>query len=684
MFSQKGILRFSVIFGILFWSLLTLVDLLELFSAKNNIELGIPSFSGQIFFILFSVSLVIFYRYSIGKAESINFVDLLWRVFVTGLLATIISLSVEFVFSVLGENKFGSNPLVINFFYHIILGVVLSFIISTFTVWKRLILYQKSKNLLLSWKIYEYALAAALVFDVFNYQYEEPAFYSVLLILLLIGLILSFNLRWIAYLNFKQKWKGILFIVLVIVYIWYFFKTLMFFSEKTPLIQDLLNSVFVLAIFIFILLYCVISLLVILFNLPTTSVFEKKLEEAVNFQRLSQSIPAGESEEKVYEILLDSAQSAVYSDAAWLQISDPKEHVEVTLTKNLDSSLIPVIQDATTNSRFKKILNSEFDRNPQTQKISANLKDVNFRSILEFPVIVKGEKIGTLALLKDVEDGFNKEMIDIIDTFVNQASISVENYRLLNEAIHNERYKEELKIATRVQNSLLPKELEQNEAFDIEAFTRAADEVGGDYYDTYKIDENRTALVIGDVSGKGTSAAFHMAQMKGIFHSLVQLDLDPKTFMVYANDALSRCLEKTSFITVSYFIIDKEKREISFARAGHCPTLFYNSQIDNTVYFKNKGLGLGILRNSDFHKYVHVNSFDFKPGDIILLYTDGVTEACNANKEEFGYDNLQASLVKYANQPPSLIRDGIINDLYDFCGRKTLNDDYTLLIVKFK
>ncbi len=684
MLSEKGIIRLSVIFGILFWSLLTLVDMIELFSIKNNIVSGMPAIVGQLFMALFTLSLITFYKYSIGKAESINFVDLLWRVFVTGLLATIISLGIEFIFSLFSNNKMGSNPLFINFLYHIILGVVLSFIISTFIVWKRLILYQKSKKLLLSWQVFEYALGAALIFDLFEFQFQEPTFYAVLSVLLVLGLYLSFNLKWIAYLNFKQKWKGILFIVLVIVYIWYFFKTLMFFAEKTPLIHDLLNSVFVLSIFAFILLYCVMSLLVILFNLPTTSVFEKKMEEAVNFQRLSQSIPAGESEEKVYEILLDSAQSAVYSDAAWLKIFDPNENIDITLTRHLDESLIPKIQEATSNSRFRKILNSELERNPVTQKISANLKDANFKSILLFPVIIKGEKIGTLALLKEVEDGFNKEMIGIIDTFVNQASISVENYRLLNEAISNERYKEELKIATKVQNSLLPQRLDQNEAFDIEAFTRAADEVGGDYYDTFQLDENRIALIIGDVSGKGTSAAFHMAQMKGIFHSLVQLDLDPKTFMTYANSALSRCLEKTSFITISYFIIDKSTKEITFSRAGHCPTLFYNKAADSTVYFKNKGLGLGILRNSNFHNYVQVNSFKFQPGDVILLYTDGVTEACNADKEDFGYDNLQASLVKYANRPPSEIRDGIINDLYEFCGRKSLGDDYTLLIVKFK
>lgn len=683
MLSQKGIIRLSVILGIIFWSLFTIVDLMALFSELNNIAFGFPAFISNALLTFFIIALILFYRFNIEQAESVNFVDLLWRVFVSGLIATVVTLSIEFFFTIFATSKVGSNTLIINFLYHINIGLVIAFLVSTFIVWKRLILYQKSKSLLAAWQLYEYALFGTLIFDLFSHDYQDPAFLAVYSILVIIGLALSFNLKWIAYLNFKQKWRSILFVLLVIIYIWYFFKTLMYFSEKVHLVRDLLDSVFILALITFIVIYCAIALLVILFNLPTTSVFEKKLEEAVNFQRLSQSIPAGESEEKVYEILLDSSVSAVYSEAAWLQISDPNKKVEVTLTHNLDKELIPKITKAVNNSRFKKILNSDFERNPKSLKISANLKEVNFRSILQFPVTVKGEKIGVLALLKEVNDGFNREMIDIIDTFVNQASISVENFRLLNEAITNERYKEELKIANRVQNKLLPDKLEPCGAYDIHAFTKAADEVGGDYYDVYHLDEERTALIIGDVSGKGTSAAFHMAQMKGVFQSLVQLDLDPKEFLVHANNALSRCLESTSFITVSFFVIDSKSRKVNFARAGHCPSLYYSAKTRETQYFKNRGLGLGILRNFNFHKYVQVNEFEYQAKDVLVLYTDGITEACNDKKEQFGFERLQSALTKHADQSPDTIQQGIIDDLYEFCGKESLNDDYTLLIVKF-
>ncbi|PIB36820.1 serine/threonine protein phosphatase [Reichenbachiella sp. 5M10] len=683
MLSQKSITRLSVIFGSVFWSLLTIVDLMTLFSEQNQIEFGLPGFVANMLLAFFIISVLTFYRYNIGKAESVNFVELLWRVFVFGLIATLVVLAIEFFLTLFGTHKFAQNALINNFFYHIILGLIIGFLISTYVVWKRLILYQKSKSLLAAWQIFEYCLMSTLAFDLFTHTYQDTSFLVVYVILALIGIVLSFNLKWIAYLNFKQKWRSLLFILLVVIYTWYFIRTLMFYAEHTSLVRDLLDSVFVLSVITFIVVYALISFLVILFNLPTTSVFERKIKEAVNFQRLSQSIPAGESEEKVYEILLDSAVSAVFSDAAWLTIDDEENGVKLTLTYELQQKQIVDLEKALKKSRFKKVLNSEFEKNIEHPKLSANLKNALYKSILHFPVMVKGRKIGDLALLKQVDDGFNKEMMDIIDTFVNQASISIENFRLLNEAIVTERYKEELEIANRVQSKLIPQQLEANSAFDIHAFTVAADEVGGDYYDFYQLDEHRTALIIGDVSGKGTSAAFNMAQMKGIFQSLVQLDLNPKDFLIHANNALSRCLETTSFITVSYFVIDSRTKRINFARAGHCPSLFYHAEIKTADYFKNKGLGLGILRNSNFHKYVQVNDFGYEQDDVLVLYTDGVTEACNADKEQFGTDRLLHALTKHADQSPAAIQQGIINELYGFCGKRSLDDDYTLVILKF-
>lgn len=289
-----------------------------------------------------------------------------------------------------------------------------------------------------------------------------------------------------------------------------------------------------------------------------------------------------------------------------------------------------------------------------------------------------------LVLLKEVSEGFTRELSEITETFVNQAAISIEGFRMMSEALENERYKEELKIAKQVQNKLLPKELEANDDFDIVAFSEAADEVGGDYYDAYRITDDRISLIIGDVSGKGTSAAFHMAQMKGIFHSLAQLDLSPAEFLIKANKAISTGLDKTSFVTISYFVINQKDKKVEFARAGHCPTLYYSQEQNSSSYFTNKGLGLGIIRNQDFKNYVQVCSFTYQPGDIMVLYTDGITEAKNAGNEEYGYERLKTVLKENASQTAGDIQVDIIGDLYEFCEQNELEDDYTTVIIKFK
>lgn len=662
-----------------------MVDLLMLFGESHNLNFDIPAVLPRAMLILFVFNLLIYFRYTIIKAESVNFIDLLWKVFVAGLLTTILSLVIRFVFNILGSSALAKNILIVNFFYHLNIGLVLAFLISTFVAWKRLILYQKTKWLLYTWRIYEYALTGGLLFNLLGYGMFEIPFNIVFTILVLMAFVLSFNLKWVAYLNFKQKWKSILFIVLVLIYLSYFFLNLVRYSDENQLAIDLINDVYVLSLFTFIFIYSVIAVLVIIFNLPTSSVFEKKLKEVVSFQRLSQSIPSGKNEDQVYEILLDSSVSAVFADAAWIEIIDSKGNMSNAHTNNLEQDKIPEIKGQVRGKEIKQIFDSDFDPNStKISRVTGTLKGSNYKSILACPVLAKTQHVATIVLLKEVSDGFDKEMVGIIETFVNQTSISIENFRLLNEAIINERYKEELKIANRVQKSLLPEKLVCNDKVEISAFSEAADEVGGDYYDIFNYSEDRIALVIGDVSGKGTSAAFNMSQMKGIFHSLVQLNLSPKEFMINANSALSRCLERSSFITLALYIIDFEKKTVQFSRAGHSPTLYYRSKSKRADFFETKGMGLGILRNNEFHKYVEVNEFQYNPGDIIVLYTDGITEATNAQRDEYGYSRLKNSLEKHAENPTELIQKGLVEDLYKFSDEKTMEDDYSILIVKFK
>ena len=665
---------------------MVLAALSIIFSKSSGLEQSLGDEVPPILLSLFILSLFTFYKYRIEKAESINFVDLLWKVFVTGLIATIVSLFFQLIMNMLGNTKLAQNLVFLNFIYLSNLGLVSAFLISTFIVWKRLILYQKSRFLLTTWKVFEYALLVSLVFNALPIPSIDNLQRIYVGIMVFIGLFLSANLKWVAYLNFKQKWKSILLIALAMFYLGYFsftlFSSAVEISEQTSDFLDFRGNIFIIALMSFIFIYALFSLLVLLFNLPTSSVFEQKLEEVVNFQKLSQSIQTEQNEERVYEILLESSSNTVFADAAWVEVGSNNES-PTFYTYKIQAEEIERIKSHLQANNIKGILDQGSDKTKNLNKYLSTLKGSAYRSIIAFPIKVKGKQEATIALLKDVSDGFNKENTKIIGTFANQAGISIENFRLLSEALQNERYKEELKIAKRVQNSLLPTQLEQDQDFTMVAFSEAADEVGGDYYDSYRINERKVALIISDVSGKGTSAAFHMSQMKGVFHSLSQHDLSPKEFLVSANNALSHCLDKASFITTSYFVVDTKQKIVEFSRAGHCPTLFYKKAEDEVTYFQNKGLGLGILRNNGFENYIQVNSFRYQQGDLIVLYTDGITEAKNAKGEEFGYERLQHVIRRMSQAPVDEIQNELIRELYAFTGTESIDDDYTTLIVKF-
>ncbi len=686
MSSKKNILRFIAFLSVFSWLIMLGAGHLYRFGQLHDTPSDTYLFFSKALLIVFIVSLYFFYQKNIGNQEGFNIIDLLWKVFVTGLIATVVSLSSNFLLAALKDHEHGRNPYFLDSLYQINVGLIITFLIATFTVWKRLILYQKTKWLIRTWKVFEYGLLASSLLLFTSYNILTGIGLLIWSLLTLLGIVLSVNLKWVAYLNFKQKLKSILLIILIALYIGYFYKILNDYGQNygfSPFFSAL-TIITINALYIFTLIYCLSSVLVILFNLPTSSVFEQKLVEVINFQKLSQSRNTGQSEDQVYDILLDSTVSVVLANAAWLDIMDAEENIKKTLYYKTDKKEKVQILSCIKGGKIKKIQSSAPSRNYNKGRFTAELKHEIYKSIFVIPFFIQDKQIASMALLKDVNDGFSKEMTDIIRTFINQASISIENFRLMEEALINERYKEELKIAKRVQDSLIPKTLCTNTDIEISAFSLAAAEVGGDYFDTYKMDENRLAIIVGDVSGKGTSAAFHMSQMKGVFQSLVQLNLSARDFIIKANNAISGCLDRTSFITTTYIIIDSLKKNFQFTRAGHCPTLYYSALDKKVRFLEDNGLGLGILRDDQFSKFVEVKEINYGQGDVLFLYTDGITEAKNKQNEEFGYERLKLFLEKHIHNDAAYIKEEILKTLYDFCESSNLGDDITTLIVKVK
>lgn len=682
----KAITRLLFTVSVITWLALLFMDLSVQISLANNLPPEVPAWLSGIMLNLFIASLFYYYRLKIDRDEVLNFVDLLWRVFATGLIATVLSLALRLVEYLLNDTKLTTHIVFKDLIYMINLGLMVSFLTMAFAAWKRLILYQKSKWLLRLWMIFEIGLLIAILFNSFRIQ-NMQWHYGIFSVLVVVSLVLSGNMKWVAFLNFKQKWTSLLLLLLTVFYLMYIFYTNSSLAESidsmAPYFTDYRHHTFLISIIVFVTIYSIFSFLVILFNLPTTSVFEQKLEEVVNFQRISQSIQTEQSEESVYNILLETSVSSVFADAAWLEIHAIGGQRKLFTYKITDKESNDIINHLNSHN-IKGVFDQGSEKTKNLSKHLASLRGSRFRSILAFPIHVKGENIGTLALLKELPDGFNKEMTKIVSTFSNQAGISIENFRLMEEALQNERYKEELKIAKTVQKSLLPAVLEQDADFEIAAFSESADEVGGDYYDTLRINEELVSIIIADVSGKGTTAAFHMSQMKGIFHSLGQKDIEPDEFMKQANQALVYCLERGSFISATYFIINTRTKMIRYARAGHCPVLYYCASKHSFEYFKDKGVALGMVRNRSYANFIQAYEFGYAPGDLMVLYTDGITEAKDGKGEEFGYDRLKEAVSGACGQPAKGIQDHLIAKLYEFTGTSNIDDDYTTMIVKFR
>jgi phosphoserine phosphatase RsbU/P len=684
----KAIIRLLFTLGVVTWLALVFTDISIVFSSTSpNVKQDVPLWIPSLLLNLFILCIFYYYKLKIERDEVLNFVDLLWRVFATGLVATVISLTLRLLQYLMGNTKLTSLAVFRDFVYLVNLGLMIGFLLMAFTVWKRLILYQKSKWLLRLWTFFEIGLLLTLIYNSFNFPPIQWLYVTLLSVFVITGLVLSGNMKWVAYLNFRQKWTGLLLLLLTIFYLLYIIYTNSYLADDlfklTPNFTNYKLHLFLICVMFFVTIYSIFSFLVILFNLPTTSVFEQKLEEVVNFQRISQSIQTEQNEESVYNILLEASVSTVFADAAWLEIKHELNGHRFYTYKTTEKEAHEITEHLR-DLNVKGILDQGTDKTKNLSKHLSTLKGSRFRSILAFPIYVKGDNIGTLALLKELPEGFNKEMTKIVSTFANQAGISIENFRLMEEALQNERYKEELKIAKTVQKSLLPELLQQDNDFDIAAFSESADEVGGDYYDTIRINENLIALIIADVSGKGTTAAFHMSQMKGIFHSLAQNDIEPDEFMNRANQALVSCLERGSFISATYFTLNTETKKVRYARAGHCPVLYYCSATGKAEYFKDKGIALGMVRNKSYKSFIQTNEFDYAAGDIMVLYTDGITEAKNDRGDEYGYERLAEIIAGVKDASPKEIQDRIIQSLYEFSGTQNINDDYTTMIVKFK
>lgn len=520
-------------------------------------------------------------------------------------------------------------------------------------------------------------------------------------IFIIIVLLNSFKLTWVVYLTKKEKILTIVYGLLSFI----FFTTLGLITSRTSDVGKFLLFYsyplwhFVDGVAVFGAIYCGIAFIGTLFHLPTSDAFDRKLSEVSSLHNLSKLVTQVFDFKELVDSVTKMTLNVCEAKSSWLEIlQTPEQSKNKSLQRSKNRSFrivannnISVEEIESINSSDgetlrvsllkdrKPIIISDIAEDRRTKNI--NISQNKIGSILVVPLIAHEELIGILYATKDIEYGFDHEDLEVVSAFADQASIAIDNSRLIEKSLERERLVREMTVAQEMQKKLLPQRLPKIEFLDFDALSTPAFEVGGDYYDYLLLDNRYLALIIGDVSGKGVSAAFYMAEMKGVFQSLCQIYPNPKEFIIKTNAALATSIDKKSFVSLIYALLDFETGKLTSVRAGHCPLILASK--DGVRYIRPNGIGVGMGNPALFEKFIEENSVQLEYGDVCVFYTDGITEAHRKNDEEFGYDKLLKVVKENYHRPAIELRDEIISSVNIHMNNDSPEDDITLVILKW-
>ncbi|PWT94923.1 MAG: hypothetical protein C5B55_02050 [Blastocatellia bacterium] len=299
------------------------------------------------------------------------------------------------------------------------------------------------------------------------------------------------------------------------------------------------------------------------------------------------------------------------------------------------------------------------------------------RSEMVAPIISNDEVIGVFDLESDELSAYSEDDLQVLMMLASQVAIIIEKVMLHEQLIEKKRLEGQLEVARQVQLELLPARDPELAGFDISAYNFPTEEVSGDYYDWVPIYDDQIGIVIADVSGKGIPASLLMAFLRASLRAATHIGYATHISMAKVNYLLWESIERNQFVTAFYGILDATNRTLSYSNAGHNPPLLINAD-GKQRFIERGGLPLGMFRDTRYHEYYQW----FEPGDMLVLYTDGATEALNEAGEEFGKTRLAASVSEAYELSAREVISNIQKAVMDWTGGKGATDDVTFFVIK--
>jgi sigma-B regulation protein RsbU (phosphoserine phosphatase) len=299
------------------------------------------------------------------------------------------------------------------------------------------------------------------------------------------------------------------------------------------------------------------------------------------------------------------------------------------------------------------------------------------RSEMLAPIISNDRVIGVFDLESDELDAYSDDDLAVLQLLTSQVAIIIEKVQLHQQVVEKKRIEAQLEIARQVQLELLPSNDPEIDGFDISAYVFPTEEVSGDYYDWVKVFDDQVAIIVADAVGKGIPAALLMAFLRASLRSSVQVGYAPNIAFSKVSELLRESIEDNQFITAVYGILDTTNRTFVFSNAGHNPPLLIKP--DGDYRFVEYGdTPLGMFEGTHFHQHF----IRFEDRQVMVIYTDGITEAANPNGEEYGQERFAKRVLDGIHLPAKRLIDHVRKGVADFTERKFLDDDGTLFIVK--
>jgi phosphoserine phosphatase RsbU/P len=318
------------------------------------------------------------------------------------------------------------------------------------------------------------------------------------------------------------------------------------------------------------------------------------------------------------------------------------------------------------------IISADVRDNP----VYVNARD-RTRSEMVAPIISNDEVIGVFDLESDDLDAYSKDDLEVLMMLAAQVAIIIEKVMLHEQLIEKKRLEGQLEVARQVQLELLPPSDPQLADYDISAYNFPTEEVSGDYYDWVSIYEDQIAITIADVSGKGVPAALLMAFLRASLRAATHIGYATHISMAKVNYLLWESIERNQFVTAFYGILDGPNRTLAYSNAGHNPPLLVGANGEQR-FIERGGLPLGMFRDTRYHEYY----LSLLPGDLLVLYTDGVTEASNPSGEEFGRDRLAEAVKANSNLSARDLIASLESEVVKWTDGLGAGDDVTFFVIK--